>query len=167
MSRLWRTDTRTHGHTDTRTCESRAVFCWGRIRNIGEIIWLGMGNQLTWKAKSTFHKTMWDKSEFSIISEQLFQKNIICQIINIDLIHQEIIYDFKSLLISLLVSNSSGEIIKKNYWHAKSDLLLTNIWSSKITDGRSVRSSTIQALWGKLFRMSTWWRLNRWWWWWL
>ena len=56
---------------------------------------------------------------------------------------------------------------QKNYWHAKSDLLLTNIWSSKITDGRSVRSSTIQALWGKLFRMSTWWRLNRWWWWWL
>ena len=26
MSRLW--------HTDARTCESRAVFCWGRIRNI-------------------------------------------------------------------------------------------------------------------------------------
>ena len=103
----------TDGHTDTRTCESRAVFCWGRIRNIGEIIWLGMGNQLTWKAKSTFHKTMWDKSEFSIISEQLFQKNIICQIINIDLIHQEIIYDFKSLLISLLVSNSSGKLSKK------------------------------------------------------
>jgi len=24
----------THGHTHTRTLESRAVFCWGRIRNI-------------------------------------------------------------------------------------------------------------------------------------
>ena len=162
MSRLWRTDTRTHGHVKVEQYSAEAESAILE-RSSG---WAWAINY-SWKAKSTFHKTMWDKSEFSIISEQLFQKNIICQIINIDLIHQEIIYDFKSLLISLLVSNSSGEIIKKNYWHAKSDLLLTNIWSSKITDGRSVRSSTIQALWGKLFRMSTWWRLNRWWWWWL